>query len=142
MSSFLRRLGSGLVYGLTVISFAFSSPFMLCVSKSRCVPKFVYRLECTALWFNKSFRSKKKKVLLYESRPPASGSGDGCKGKAIKDLAPTLRDMTVASALHNGTWITQITRGLTVPGMAEYLSIWDQVRHVQLSEAEDCLIWR
>lgn len=42
----------------------------------------------------------------------------------------------------NGSWITQIRGGVTVPATAEYLHIRDELRDVQLSEAADLLVWR
>jgi len=66
-------------------------------------------------------------------------------------MAPTLisfvsrrhiRMETVASALPNGNWIKQISGGLTVPAIVEYLNVWDQVRNVQLADPDDRLVWR
>ena len=66
-------------------------------------------------------------------------------------MAPTLisfvsrrhiRTVTVASALPNDNWIRQIGGRLTVPAIAEYLNVWDQVRNVQLADPDDRLVWR
>jgi hypothetical protein len=71
--------------------------------------------------------------------------------QAIKDIAPILigfvdrqvvRRETMASALPNGNWITQISGGLSIAEIQEYLRIWDFVQGIQLNEAPDTLIWR
>jgi hypothetical protein len=44
--------------------------------------------------------------------------------------------------MHNRAWVTQLSRGLTVPTIQEYLRIWDLLQDVQLNDEEDRLIWR
>ena len=48
----------------------------------------------------------------------------------------------MAEALPNGNWIRQITGGLSVPAIAEYLNVWRAVRDVHLSDDADRLVWK
>jgi hypothetical protein len=66
-------------------------------------------------------------------------------------MAPTLlkfvpnrivRKQTVAKTLTNRCWVRQITGGISVPAMAEYLHVWYAIREVVLTDTPDRLVWR
>ena len=72
------------------------------------------------------------------------------QGKAVKDIAPALlefvsrrdiKETTVAAAMESRSWIRQITGGITVPAIMEYLRLWDILSTITLGEGEDKLIW-
>jgi hypothetical protein len=69
----------------------------------------------------------------------------------VKDIAPALlefvsrrdiKETSVAAAMENRSWIRQITGGITVPAIMEYLRLWDILTTITLGEGEDKLIWR
>jgi hypothetical protein len=69
-------------------------------------------------------------------------------GNSIQEMAPALlavvsrraiRTQTVAQALTNGSWIRQITGGLSMTAIAEYLNVRYQVSNYQLN---DKVIWK
>jgi hypothetical protein len=77
--------------------------------------------------------------------------GRWLNGCAIQDLAPTLVSpvdhralhlATVAEALPKRKWVKHISGGLTDLAIQEYLDVWDQVRDIELSNAQDTLVWR
>ncbi|WVZ88091.1 hypothetical protein U9M48_034644 [Paspalum notatum var. saurae] len=64
-------------------------------------------------------------------------------GKCIADLAPSLfsavpsrivKSRTVAQALHNRTWVADITGALSVQVLFEYLLIWDLMEDTSLQQ--------
>lgn len=72
-------------------------------------------------------------------------------GESIQAMAPALlavvsrqavRAQTVAQALTNGSWIRQITGGLSMAAIAEYLIVWHQISNYQLNDTADKVIWR
>ena len=72
-------------------------------------------------------------------------------GESVQTMAPALvalvprrviKTQTVAEALTNGNWIQQITGGLSLPAIAEYLNIRNAIRDVQLGDAADQVLWR
>jgi hypothetical protein len=49
----------------------------------------------------------------------------------------------MALALHNGTWISDITGALTVPVMVQYLDVCQCIQHVVISlNVPDKFVWR
>jgi hypothetical protein len=78
-------------------------------------------------------------------------TGRWLNGCSIQDLAPTLvspvdhralHSAMVAEALPNRNWVKHISDGLTDLAIQEYLDIWDQMRDIELSNAQDTLVWR
>ena len=69
-------------------------------------------------------------------------------GKAPRDIAPSLyklawrKNLTVMDQLVNQSWTRGLWRTQTVEEMAEFVRLWDLVQGVQLSEAEDEIIWK
>lgn len=73
-------------------------------------------------------------------------------GESIADLAPCLlqavgprirKSRTVQEALQDRRWVRDITGGLTVQVILDYLFIWDKIYHWQLIEdVEDKPIWK
>jgi hypothetical protein len=53
-----------------------------------------------------------------------------------------VRTQTVAQALTNGSWIRQITGGLSMTAIAEYLDVWYHVSNYQLNDTPDKVIWK
>jgi hypothetical protein len=41
-----------------------------------------------------------------------------------------IQETTVATALHNRSWIARLRGGFTVPAIHEYLHIWDKLREI------------
>jgi len=88
--------------------------------------------------------------------------GDGCKamfwtdrwlqGKSLADIAPCLcaavgrqaqNRRTVAQALQGDSWITDISRALTVQVILDYLLVWDLTRDIQLEvDRPDKICWK
>ena len=74
------------------------------------------------------------------------------QGKSLIDLAPCLVDVvcgrikkkrTVAQALQNKQWISDITGALTVQVLLEYLQVWDRLQGVRLQENQpDKICWK
>ena len=74
------------------------------------------------------------------------------QGKSLIDLAPCLVDVacgrvkkkrTVAQALQNRQWISDITGALTVQVLLEYLQVWDRLQGVRLQENQpDKICWK
>jgi hypothetical protein len=90
-------------------------------------------------------------TVVGNGRSTAFWMGRWLMGQAIKDIAPSLlhfisrRDIantTVAAGLQARAWVRQISQGVTVPAMREYLNVWDLVSQVQLGDSEDRLVWR
>ena len=73
-------------------------------------------------------------------------------GKSLIDLAPCLvnavcgrikKKRTVAQALQNKQWISDITGALIVQVLLEYLQVWDRLQGVQLQENQpDKICWK
>ena len=69
-------------------------------------------------------------------------------GKAPRDIAPSLyklawrKNLTVMDQLVNQSWTRGLWRMQTVEEMAEFVRLWDLVQGIQLSEAEDEIIWK
>ena len=90
-------------------------------------------------------------TLIGNGQSTAFWTARWIQGKAVKDIAPTLlefvsrRDIvetTVAAGLENRSWVRQITGGITVPAVVEYLRLWDLLTTITLGTGEDKLIWR
>jgi hypothetical protein len=69
-------------------------------------------------------------------------------GKAVQDLVPILfafvrnLNITVAAALHNRRWVTEIYGGVFMPAFAQYLQLWDVVEQVMLVAGQpDESVW-
>ena len=69
----------------------------------------------------------------------------------ISELVPTVvacvrpqskTKRTVAEALGNNAWVSDIQGGLSMIGLSEYLHLWDGLREVALSQDDDQHIWR
>jgi len=72
-------------------------------------------------------------------------------GCSIVEIAPVVVDAvplkirkqrTVAQALQNQSWPTDIQGGLSPIGLFEYLQLWDMLLDTTLSQDEDVHIWR
>ncbi|WVZ91806.1 hypothetical protein U9M48_037932 [Paspalum notatum var. saurae] len=73
-------------------------------------------------------------------------------GKSVPDIAPNLPALvssrvrttqTVADALHQGRWIRELTGGLTVPAIVDYLRLAEALRGVRLQPlVQDVPVWR
>ncbi|KAG2641136.1 hypothetical protein PVAP13_2KG163196 [Panicum virgatum] len=72
----------------------------------------------------------------------------GCR---LEDLAPNVvksvpirvrNKRTVAEALHELTWVTDIRVALGWQGLAEYLELWDTLAGITLNTNDDAHIWR
>jgi hypothetical protein len=73
-------------------------------------------------------------------------------GESLVDLAPALimmvspqikKNRTVQQALQNRNWVRDITGGLSVIAIIEYLHLWDNLEDIQLlPEQEDVVRWR
>jgi hypothetical protein len=72
-------------------------------------------------------------------------------GQSKEELAPCListvgpiirRKRTVVDALQDNKWVTDIRGGLTVQVLLDFLSIWDRVQEVNLTDSLDRVIWR
>lgn len=75
-------------------------------------------------------------TVIGNGRSTSFWTGRWLMGHAIKDIAPSLlhfisrRDIvntTVAAGMQARAWVRQISRGITVPAMREYLNVWDMV---------------
>ncbi|AQK75462.1 ATP-dependent DNA helicase Q-like 3 [Zea mays] len=71
-------------------------------------------------------------------------------GSAIHDIAPAIACMvgrraistrTVAQALDNWQWVSDIESPLSLIGLQQYLKLWDALRGVTLSQDADRHIW-
>jgi len=71
-------------------------------------------------------------------------------GKSVEHTLPNLfgtvtargRGRTVADALHNRKWISDIRGALTVDVIFDYLQLWDFLENFELQPAvEDTHIW-
>jgi hypothetical protein len=72
-------------------------------------------------------------------------------GHAIGDLAPALmalvgsrtkRTRTIAQALSDNQWVRDITGGLSIMTLVQYVHLWDQLQAIQLNpEQEDVIRW-
>lgn len=76
-------------------------------------------------------------TIIGNGRSTSFWTGRWLQGRAITDIAPTLTALvhrrniprtTVAAALQDRSWVTQITGGITVPDIHEYLDLWDQLQ--------------
>jgi hypothetical protein len=72
-------------------------------------------------------------------------------GCHLEDLAPNVfksvpirvrNKRTVAEALHELTWVTDIRVALGWQGLAEYLELWDTLAGITLKTNDDAHIWR
>jgi hypothetical protein len=72
-------------------------------------------------------------------------------GRSIEELAPCLismvgpiirRKRTMVDALQDNKWVTYIRGGLTMQVLLDFLSIWDRVQEVNLTDSQDRVIWR
>jgi hypothetical protein len=71
-------------------------------------------------------------------------------GRALDQRAPNLlsfvrpagKRMSVAEALHDHAWVDAIRGSPTVPAIAEFLEIWEEMQPVTLSVAPDAFAWR
>ncbi len=72
-------------------------------------------------------------------------------GASIRSFAPAvyaavparLRSRrTVAEALHDRSWIRDISSALGVQAILEYINLWMTLRSVQLSDEPNSLSWR
>jgi hypothetical protein len=71
--------------------------------------------------------------------------------RSIEELAPCListvgliirRKRTVVDALQDKKWVADIRGGLTMQVLLDFLSIWDRVQEVNLTNSPDRVIWR
>jgi hypothetical protein len=72
-------------------------------------------------------------------------------GAGIRDIAPevvakvgkrSIHSRTVAQALENWQWVSDIRTPLSLAGLQQYLLLWDAVSEVELSEVPDQHRWR
>ena len=72
-------------------------------------------------------------------------------GQSAQDIAPALsqfvpartrRRQTVRQGLTGRQWVCAIAGGLSVPAIADYLSLWELTEAIQLSDQPDRTIWR
>lgn len=67
-------------------------------------------------------------------------------GRSVDDLAPTLVALislrTVAQPLTDSQWVRDITSGLSVTALVEYLHLWDRLASVHLNTQGDIIRWR
>jgi len=71
-------------------------------------------------------------------------------GCSVENLAPAVfacvpprvRRQSVADALTNNKWVTEIRGGLTWSVIREFLQLWDCVQDFELNEMEDRHVWR
>jgi hypothetical protein len=72
-------------------------------------------------------------------------------GRSIESLVPLVsaqvplrakKTRTVAAALNNDTWVTDIQGGLSWLCMVQLLQLWDKIRECSLNDLEDQHIWR
>jgi len=72
-------------------------------------------------------------------------------GKSIEELAPnvfrtvtvrTRKKRTVAEALVDNTWVSDIRGALNWHGLMEYLELWDAISDVHLSSSADIHRWK
>jgi hypothetical protein len=52
------------------------------------------------------------------------------------------KNRRVADALHNSSWIRDITGSISIPALQQYITLWSRLQHVLLSEANDKFVWR
>jgi hypothetical protein len=71
-------------------------------------------------------------------------------GSCIQDFAPAvvanvgkraISPRTVAHALQNWQWISDIETPLNLPGLQQYLNLWDALRGVVLTQEADRHVW-
>jgi hypothetical protein len=71
-------------------------------------------------------------------------------GKMIQDFAPevvrvvgsrSITSRTVAQALHNWQWVSDIVNPLSLIGLQQYLQLWDALSGVVLNQEEDRHVW-
>jgi hypothetical protein len=74
------------------------------------------------------------------------GQIDGWVGACIKDFAPAvaasvgikvISSRTVAHALENWQWVSDIETPLNLSGLQQYLHLWDALRGVVLTHEVD-----
>uniref|UniRef100_A0A8R7QGE3 Reverse transcriptase zinc-binding domain-containing protein n=1 Tax=Triticum urartu TaxID=4572 RepID=A0A8R7QGE3_TRIUA len=105
-------------------------------------------------------KAREKEVSSIFKAAASVCLGDGQKAKfwndkwlpgggSIEDLAPTLFSFvkdsgrSVKEALHNRIWIRDISGGILVQAMAQYLKIWDITQGVSLSVGvPNCVVWK
>jgi len=72
-------------------------------------------------------------------------------GCSVENLAPAVfayvpprvrKRQSVADALTNNKWVTEIRGGLTWNVIREFLQLWDCVQDFELNEMEDRHVWR
>jgi hypothetical protein len=70
-------------------------------------------------------------------------------GRSVQDLLPALfsyahdSGISVAKALANRRWVRDISGGLSLQAIGQYLHLWDVVQETTLTEGQvDRLIWR
>jgi hypothetical protein len=72
-------------------------------------------------------------------------------GQSMVDLTPMVvasvplhiqKNRTVEEAFTNQQWISDISGGLSMVGLFEYLHIWDIMQEIELSNEDDRHIWR
>lgn len=58
-------------------------------------------------------------------------------------VSPRVRNMrTVAEALYNNSWVTDMQGGLSWLGIIEFLQLWDRIRECTLNDQEDRHTWQ
>lgn len=119
------------------------------------------RTDPDRLWAGLPFSVPAKAKAMFDVAVHSTvGNGETTKfwtdrwiaGKCIADLAPSLfstvpkrttKHRTVAQALNNRTWVSDISGALTVQVLIDYLLIWDLVEDISLQQGTpDQHLWR
>ena len=85
------------------------------------------------------------RCVLGDGRKLLFWNSNWLDGVSIKQLAPNLMDFvrpqalkdTVAEALLNRKWVSDIRGSPSIPAIVEFLQVWDRVRNQALADEED-----
>jgi hypothetical protein len=61
----------------------------------------------------------------------------------VKFVKPEARKISVAAALQNNQWVAQIRGALSIPAIAEFLTVWERIQLVvNLGIEDDKVLWK
>ena len=128
-----------------------------------------WALQAKWLWLQKTDPNKpwsglefpiQQHVKSFFSASIVTMVGNGCNtlfwtdrwvdGSRIQDFAPAvvanvgkraLSSRTVAHALENWQWVSDIVTPLNLSGLQQYLNLWDALRGVVLTQEADRHVW-
>ena len=81
-------------------------------------------------------------TLFLSDKWPHGCSVENLAPAVFACVPPRVRRQSVADALTNNKWVTEIRGGLTWSVIREFLQLWDCVQDFELNEMEDRHVWR